>query len=52
PADAVEMAIVRLAYAADLPGPEEALKAIQSGGVPGGGPGPRGGGSGGGGGGG
>ncbi|MFI8682922.1 DNA polymerase III subunit gamma/tau [Brevundimonas diminuta] len=51
PADAVEMAIVRLAYAADLPGPEEALKAIQSGGVPGGGGGPRGGGSGGGGGG-
>lgn len=50
PADAVEMAIVRLAYAADLPGPEEALKAIQSGGVPGGGAGPRGGGSGGGGG--
>lgn len=53
PADAVEMAIVRLAYAADLPGPEEALKAIQSGGLPGGGgAGPRGGGSGGGGGGG
>lgn len=52
PADAVEMAIVRLAYAADLPGPEEALKAIQSGGAPGGGAGPRGGGSGGGGGGG
>jgi DNA polymerase-3 subunit gamma/tau len=52
PADAVEMAIVRLAYAADLPGPEEALKAIQSGGVPAGGAGgPRGGGSGGGGGG-
>lgn len=52
PADAVEMAIVRLAYAADLPGPEEALKAIQSGGVPGGGAGgPRGDGSGGGGGG-
>jgi DNA polymerase-3 subunit gamma/tau len=51
PADAVEMAIVRLAYAADLPGPEEALKAIQSGGVPAGGAGgPRGGGSGGGGG--
>ena len=52
PADAVEMAIVRLAYAADLPGPEEALKAIQSGGtLPGGGSGgPRGGGSGGGGG--
>ena len=52
PADAVEMAVVRLAYAADLPGPEEALKAIQSGGtLPGGGAGgPRGGGSGGGGG--
>ena len=51
PADAVEMAIVRLAYAADLPGPEEALKAIQSGGtLPGGGAGgPRGGGGGGGG---
>ncbi len=31
PADAVEMAIVRLAYAADLPGPEEALKKLQSG---------------------
>lgn len=52
PADAVEMAIVRLAYAADLPSPEDALKAIQSGGVPGGGAGgPRPGGSGGGGGG-
>ncbi|HUH24490.1 MAG TPA: DNA polymerase III subunit gamma/tau [Brevundimonas sp.] len=49
PADAVEMAIVRLAYAADLPGPEEALKAIQSGGpLPGGGGAPRGGGGGGG----
>jgi DNA polymerase-3 subunit gamma/tau len=36
PADAVEMAIVRLAYAADLPGPEEALKALQNGEVPGG----------------
>ena len=48
PADAVEMAIVRLAYAADLPGPEEALKAIQSGQTPGGGAGPRGGGGGGG----
>jgi len=50
PADAVEMAIVRLAYAADLPGPEEALKAIQSGGSPVGGGGsgaPRGGGGGG-----
>ncbi|WGM45371.1 hypothetical protein KOAAANKH_00233 [Brevundimonas sp. NIBR10] len=42
PADAVEMAIVRLAYAADLPGPEEALKALQNGEVPGG-AGPRGG---------
>jgi DNA polymerase-3 subunit gamma/tau len=31
PADAVEMAIVRLAYAADLPGPEEALKALRDG---------------------
>lgn len=49
PADAVEMAIVRLAYAADLPGPEEALKTLQSGGIPGGsGAGaPRGGGGGG-----
>ena len=48
PADAVEMAIVRLAYAADLPGPEEALKALRDGEMPGG-PGgqmPRGGGSG------
>ncbi|WP_395650757.1 DNA polymerase III subunit gamma/tau [Brevundimonas sp.] len=49
PADAVEMAIVRLAYAADLPGPEEALKALQNGEVPGG-AGPRGGSGGGGGG--
>ena len=50
PADAVEMAIVRLAYAADLPGPEEALKKLQNGEVPGGGGsgGPRGGGGGGG----
>ncbi|MES2860263.1 MAG: DNA polymerase III subunit gamma/tau, partial [Pseudomonadota bacterium] len=50
PADAVEMAIVRLAYAADLPGPEEALKKLQSG-EPLGGSGsgaPRGGGGGGG----
>ncbi|HEY1224643.1 MAG TPA: DNA polymerase III subunit gamma/tau [Brevundimonas sp.] len=49
PADAVEMAIVRLAYAADLPGPEEALKALQNGETPGGsGPAaPRGGGGGG-----
>lgn len=49
PADAVEMAIVRLAYAADLPGPEEALKRLQSGEPLGGGAGPRGGGMGGGG---
>ena len=43
PADAVEMAIVRLAYAADLPGPEEALKALRDGEpMPGGGPAPRG----------
>ena len=40
PADAVEMAIVRLAYAADLPGPEEALKKLQSGEPVGGGSGP------------
>ena len=50
PADAVEMAIVRLAYAADLPGPEEALKSLQNGDLPGG-AGPRGSGGGGGGGG-
>ncbi|WP_428150943.1 DNA polymerase III subunit gamma/tau [Brevundimonas sp.] len=49
PADAVEMAIVRLAYAADLPGPEEALKKLQNGEVPGGSGAPRGGGGGGGG---
>lgn len=51
PADAVEMAIVRLAYAADLPGPEEALKKLQSGDLTGGGSGAgpsRGGGGGGG----
>ena len=43
PADAVEMAIVRLAYAADLPGPEEALKALRDGEpMPGGGSVPRG----------
>ena len=52
PADAVEMVIVRLAYAADLPGPEEALKKLQGGEPLGGGAGgPRGGGGGGGGGG-
>jgi DNA polymerase-3 subunit gamma/tau len=51
PADAVEMAIIRLAYAADLPGPEEALKALRDGDpVGGGGSAPRGGGGGGGGG--
>jgi len=49
PADAVEMAIVRLAYAADLPGPEEALKKLQNGEAPGGSGAPRGGGGGGGG---
>jgi DNA polymerase-3 subunit gamma/tau len=32
PAAAVEMALIRLAYAADLPGPEEALKALRDGG--------------------
>ena len=53
PLAALEMALIRLAYAADLPGPEEALKALQSGeGVgPGGGSGAPQGGSGGGGGG-
>ena len=38
-AAAVDMALIRLAYAADLPGPEEALKKLQSGEPPGGGPG-------------
>ena len=32
PSAAVEMALIRLAYAADLPGPEEALKALRDGG--------------------
>ena len=32
PAAAVDMALIRLAYAADLPGPEEALKAMGEGG--------------------
>ncbi len=50
-AAAVDMALVRLAYAADLPGPEEALKRLQSGENPAGGAGPMGGPSGGGGGG-
>jgi DNA polymerase-3 subunit gamma/tau len=49
-AAAVDMALVRLAYAADLPGPEEALKRLQAGDAPGGGGGPSGGGGGGGGG--
>ena len=31
PAAAVEMTLIRLAYAADLPGPEEALKALREG---------------------
>ncbi len=31
PSAAVEMALIRLCYAADLPGPEEALKRLQSG---------------------
>ncbi|MBU2095712.1 MAG: DNA polymerase III subunit gamma/tau, partial [Alphaproteobacteria bacterium] len=51
-AAAVDMALVRLAYASDLPGPEEALKRLQSGENPAGGSGPIGGPSGGGGGGG
>jgi DNA polymerase-3 subunit gamma/tau len=34
PAAAVEMTLIRLAYAADLPGPEEALKALKSGDAP------------------
>jgi DNA polymerase-3 subunit gamma/tau len=37
-AAAAEMALVRLAYAADLPGPEEALKRLQAGDSVGGGP--------------
>ena len=46
PAAAVDMALIRLAYAADLPGPEEALKRLQTGDPVGGSPGPSGGGSG------
>jgi DNA polymerase-3 subunit gamma/tau len=42
---AAEMAIIRLCYAADLPGPEEALKALRDGQPAGGGPGGGGGGS-------
>ncbi|MFD3266699.1 DNA polymerase III subunit gamma/tau, partial [Phenylobacterium ferrooxidans] len=44
PAAAVDMALIRLAYAADLPGPEEALKRIQTGDPVGGAPAPSGGG--------
>ena len=50
PTAAVEMALIRLTYAADLPGPEEALKRLQSGEAIGGGgaqPSPVGGGGGG-----
>jgi len=53
PKAAVEMALIRLCYAADLPGPEEALKALRDGAPIGGGegrPAPSGGGGGGGGG--
>jgi DNA polymerase-3 subunit gamma/tau len=52
PFAAVEMALIRIAYAADLPGPEEALKALMNGDPVGGGTapsGPSGGGAGGGG---
>jgi DNA polymerase-3 subunit gamma/tau len=45
PAAAVDMALIRLAYAADLPGPEEALRALREGGMgamPGGSPAPTG----------
>ncbi|MBI1406469.1 MAG: DNA polymerase III subunit gamma/tau [Caulobacter sp.] len=45
PSAAVEMALIRLCYAADLPGPEEALKALREG-DPTGGAGPGGGGGG------
>jgi DNA polymerase-3 subunit gamma/tau len=51
PAAAAEMALIRLCYAADLPGPEEALKALRDGepvGGGGGAPMPSGGGGGGG----
>jgi DNA polymerase-3 subunit gamma/tau len=45
-AAAADMALIRLAYAADLPGPEEALKRLQAGDAPAAGPGgPSGGGS-------
>jgi DNA polymerase-3 subunit gamma/tau len=41
PAAAVDMLLIRLAYAADLPGPEEALKAMREGGPGLGSPDPR-----------
>jgi DNA polymerase-3 subunit gamma/tau len=41
PAAAVDMTLIRLAYAADLPGPEEALKALREGGPAPGSPDPR-----------
>src|SRR6185312_13007954 len=41
-AAATEMALIRIAYAADLPGPEEALKRLQAGEVPAGGGSPSG----------
>jgi DNA polymerase-3 subunit gamma/tau len=41
PAAAVDMTLIRLAYAADLPGPEEALKALREGGSAPGSPDPR-----------
>jgi DNA polymerase III subunit gamma/tau len=47
-AAAADMALIRLAYAADLPGPEEALKRLQAGDAPVAGPGPSSGPSGGG----
>jgi len=49
PAAAVEMCLIRLAYAADLPGPEDALKALREGAAGSGSPTPGGGGGGGGG---
>jgi DNA polymerase-3 subunit gamma/tau len=50
PNRAAEMALIRLCYAADLPSPADALKALQNGGAPAtsGAPAPRGGGGGGG----
>ena len=45
PAAATDMALIRLAHAADLPGPEEALKLLRNGDAPAGGGGSTGGGS-------